>query len=96
MQHTITLDRPIKFGGEEVHELTLDTDRITVGALAEVSIRIDASGAFELPLKALPSLLAAAAAIPVSSAKQIAVTDLFKLQGILSGFFPAQTSGAGE
>ena len=91
--YTMELSRPIEAHGEQVSELTLrDPDS---GALFQLDVTLG-SGGLTINLGSISKVIASAAGIPPSSAKQILMRDVFaNLQGIMD-FFGVDTRVTGE
>ena len=90
--YTMELSRPIDAHGERVQTLTL-RDPVS-GALDGVEITLGAGGV-KIDMGALVRVIAAAADIPPSSAKQIPMRDLFSHFGGVLAFFGLDTQETG-
>ena len=85
MATTLTLTRPIRVGGEDVSELTLNEP--TLGMLDGVALRITAEGELNIDLGAIRVLLGKMAGLPPSSAANITIKDALRAKDVIADFF---------
>lgn len=86
-----TLIKPIKAHGEEITELTLrepdGDDVIELGYPYLVLMQAGDSVGVDIRARVVYSYVSRLAGIPLSSAKQIKLSDMAVLQGVVMGFF---------